>query len=131
LFKCRRGESACADQQCTCTLPDDGRKSRRDLAFGRGNERQQAHAENTGRGLRIGLGKTIDRHSTCQICNQVGRWHHIVQQFQTFSGQVGTNDGDAGEIARGTTKARYHADLDGVANHDKNHRDGRDCPGEC
>jgi hypothetical protein len=31
LIKCRRGESAAADQQCTGTLLDDGRKSRRDL----------------------------------------------------------------------------------------------------
>jgi hypothetical protein len=113
-----RGESACADQQCTGTLLDDGRKSRRDLAFGRGNESKQAHPENMGRSLQIGPPKTSG--GTLQVCNRVGRRHQFVQQLKALSGQLGTNVGDAGEIARGTIEARYHANLDGVAGYREN-----------
>jgi putative tryptophan/tyrosine transport system substrate-binding protein len=60
-----------ADQQCTGMLLDGGRKSGRDLAFGRGTESQQAHPENTGRRLQIGLLKTGGAERAAhQVCNR-------------------------------------------------------------
>jgi hypothetical protein len=45
-------------------------------------------------------------------CNRVGRRHQFVQQLMALSGQLSTDGGDAGEIARGTIEARFRARLD-------------------
>jgi hypothetical protein len=107
-------------------LLDEGRKSRGNLAFGRGIEHQQAHPEDTGRRLhsfRLGLNK-FGTGLTRQHCNRVSRRHQFVQHLKALSGQLGTEAGDAGEIAGGTIEARYHANLYGVAAHHENDRDG-------
>jgi hypothetical protein len=61
-------------------LLNEGRESRRNLAFGRRIEDQQVHPENTGRRLhssRLALNK-IGIGPTRQHCNRVGRWHQLV-----------------------------------------------------
>jgi hypothetical protein len=121
LIPCRR-ELANADQQCAGTLLDDGRKSRRDLAFGRANESQQTHPENTGRSPRPVTG-TVRCGYAVQVCNRVSRWHQFVQHLQALSGYFIMERGDPREIARGTIEARYHANLDGVVSHHENNRD--------
>jgi hypothetical protein len=81
------GESVGAHHQCTGTLLDDGSKSRRNLAFRRGIEDQQAYPENIGRGLhssRLGSNK-IGTGLMRQICNRVGCRHQFMQQFKALS----------------------------------------------
>jgi hypothetical protein len=46
-----------------------------------------------------------------------------VQQLKALSGQLGTDGGEAGEIARGTIEARYQAHLDGVDGYPENDGD--------
>jgi hypothetical protein len=70
----------------------------------------------------VGLNK-FGTGLTHQHCNRVGRRHQFVQHLKALSGQLGTDGGEAGEIARRTIEARYQARLDGVASYSETDRD--------
>ena len=126
LMACDYKKGVGADQEGADLLLDKGRKSRRNIAFAPAIEDQHAHPENMGRRLqifRLGLDSTgiagIDQH-----CNRCDRRHHFVQQRKALWGDLGTDAGDAGEIAGGTIEARYEAECDGVGAYSKNDGDG-------
>ena len=115
-----------ADQEGIDLLLDKGRKSRRNIALAPAIEDQHAHPENMGRRLqifRLGLNITgIGRID--QDRNRCVRRHHFVQQRKALWGDVGAEDGDAGEIAGRTIEARHEAKRGGVAADIKNDGNG-------
>jgi hypothetical protein len=88
LIEFGKADSAGAGHERTGMLLDDGRESRRYLAFAHGRQDQQAQSENTGRGrhsFRLGLHQ-LGVGRPPQHCDRVGRRHQLVQQFKALSG---------------------------------------------